>query len=619
MDRVDEAQAHQQHLDKLSRLLDKEEAVDDDGGDEDDVMLEGEGENMQPEEPICPPGMCIECTDQPVAISCVECQDDYCEVCFDAIHRSGTRKRHSVKNIGNPEVGHSATVAEQKSRNCADEGNPYGRASLDKFIIGGIEEAKDQKLSRNSGGLGDWFVQRSKSIPLRLTFEERKYLRLLEAALNVSEYTEKVDICYFRSRSKRIVEQVRDICAILSGLLVACDYKSGQNLVKNREFSENEHFFQSVFEIGRRYKVLNPERMRSSYGKLLYFLQDTQIPEINEMLEFSCVIPMKTVHSYLENNNLLYMLHDEAMEIATQEISPHGKSRREIQAQIRTKNMAAKHIQRKYADPAKGVSEDDIERCLVSIGDNNSFLHFNRDPCDELICYLKAYFSPTTIEPAFSLAIVSGKQGARLTHSHKRQYDYVLQSLSLWREILHDFFRLWNLAETDLLKESNVYRLVDTGQGLNRIQSCNNTSRLMHAILNKAQQKVDAWVGSSVIHMGDHNVPNALMFIDKYTQVARILNPIVICLRKLDGLENDPGLAEYIKTTFTSVDNCKRVILTDFFKFAFDGSGADNFFDAGSCIDGRLTSAWNWCSQLEKKRFYPVFLLTGFVGFDGQF
>jgi hypothetical protein len=26
-----------------------------------------------------------------------------------------------------------------------------------------------------------------------------------------------------------------------------------------------------------------------------------------------------------------------------------------------------------------------------------------------------------------------------------------------------------------------------------------------------------------------------------------------------------------------------------------------NFFDAGSCIDGRLTSAWNWCSKVEKK------------------
>jgi hypothetical protein len=45
------------------------------------------------------------------------------------------------------------------------------------------------------------------------------------------------------------------------------------------------------------------------------------------------------------------------------------------------------------------------------------------------------------------------------------------------------------------------------------------------------------------------------------------------------------------------------------------GSGSDG----GSCIDGRLTSAWNWCSKLEKKSFYPVFMLAGFQGFDGDF
>lgn len=30
----------------------------------------------------------------------------------------------------------------------------------------------------------------------------------------------------------------------------------------------------------------------------------------------------------------------------------------------------------------------------------------------------------------------------------------------------------------------------------------------------------------------------------------------------------------------------------------FDGSGGDNNYDAGSCVDGRLTSAWNWCSKV---------------------
>ena len=38
------------------------------------------------------------------------------------------------------------------------------------------------------GNVGEWFVERSKFIPMRLTLAERKYLRLLEAALNVSEY-----------------------------------------------------------------------------------------------------------------------------------------------------------------------------------------------------------------------------------------------------------------------------------------------------------------------------------------------------------------------------------------------------------------------------------------------
>lgn len=31
-------------------------------------------------------------------------------------------------------------------------------------------------------------------------------------------------------------------------------------------------------------------------------------------------------------------------------------------------------------------------------------------------------------------------------------------------------------------------------------------------------------------------------------------------------------------------DLCRKYILADFFKHAFDGGGADNFFDAGSCI-----------------------------------
>ena len=70
---------------------------------------------------------------------------------------------------------------------------------------------------------------------------------------------------------------------------------------------------------------------------------------------------------------------------------------------------------------------------------------------------------------------------------------------------------------------------------------------------------------------------------------------------------------------YGGIEKDKKDILQDFFKFGFDGSGGENFFDAGSCIDGRLTSAWNWCSRLSEKPFYPLFRLTGFLSFDGEF
>jgi hypothetical protein len=125
-----------------------------------------------------------------------------------------------------------------------------------------------------------------------------------------------------------------------------------------------------------------------------------------------------------------------------------------------------------------------------------------------MIYYLKTFFKPDSYEQGFSLAIVGGRGGARLTHSHEHQYLYVLQSLSLWREILHDMFKLWFLAEQDLLSAENYYRLRNTGQargtpvrapcvardpccvrvcaqGLNRVQSAPLVGRAISGILHK--------------------------------------------------------------------------------------------------------------------------------------
>jgi len=135
-----------------------------------------------------------------------------------------------------------------------------------------------------------------------------------------------------------------------------------------------------------------------------------------------------------------------------------------------------------------------------------------------MIAYLKYYFSPGKIEDNYSLSIVNGQDGARLSHSHERQYYFILQSLTLWRDIINDMFRLWAMAEHDLLSETVSYNLMETGQGLQRVQQSPRTYKAMQQILANVQKKVNHWVGSSVIHLGDHNVPNALNFIDKYTQ-----------------------------------------------------------------------------------------------------
>jgi len=120
----------------------------------------------------------------------------------------------------------------------------------------------------------------------------------------------------------------------------------------------------------------------------------------------------------------------------------------------------------------------------------------------------------------------------------------------LWREIAHDMFKLWYLADEDLLNETNRYKLVDTGQGLNRVQAAPRISKAMQGILYATQRKVGHWVGSSVIHLGDNNVPNALMFIDKYTQVARILNPIVLTLDQVTNMCKNPKTKSYIDKSF---------------------------------------------------------------------
>jgi Protein of unknown function (DUF2009)/ANCHR-like B-box zinc-binding domain len=497
----------------------------------------------------------------------------------------------------------------------------YRKADRERKATDAMRErtARAQRMDdEDASESARWFTDRAKYIPLRLEMKERKLLRLLESALIVSEYTDKIDTVKWRSLAHRTRAQLQDICAMMSGLVVAANYDLGQRLLAERNFKDNAEFFRNVLEIGRRHKIMNPEKMRSEYGKLVYLLMDAAQPKIQELFEFSLVKPVRTVHSLFEEAGVLAILRDPNLLLATMEIRPEARSRAQIDKLIRGKERAQKHLSAHYANSR--ISADQIKHALYSIGDNHSYLAYNRDPVHTMIDYLRHFFRPEAPESdEFALGIEAGAGGARLTHSHERQYVYCLQSLTLWAEIANDMYKLWYLAEQDLLDSDNPYALRDTGQGLQRVQQAPRVWKAMQGLLHRTQRKVGAWVGSAVVHLGDANVPNALMFIDKYTQVSRILNPIMLTLNDIDRMADDGNISTYLDEAFGGAERAKKIILTDFFRHAFDGSGADNFYDAGSCIDGRLTSAWNWCSTLANKPYYNIFKLAGFLGFDGSF
>lgn len=63
---------------------------------------------------------------------------------------------------------------------------------------------------------------------------------------------DKIDIISYSNKAKRIVGQIRDLCAIISGLLVSGDYKLGSQLFSKKSPRDNEEIFQRIFEVGRR-------------------------------------------------------------------------------------------------------------------------------------------------------------------------------------------------------------------------------------------------------------------------------------------------------------------------------------------------------------------------------
>lgn len=589
----------------LREILDSEYVDDSDDGNE----LGLESGVSDDNESVHDANLCNECKDMQSEIICNDCEENFCVVCFEMLHRGGKRRRHEfVKTV--EDNAKEEPLQERLPTEPSEEQAPENSLADKEVTSNDSVDAKLLSLLRENASY----------IPMRLTYEERHLLRLLEAALQVSEYTDRVDILSYKSKPKRIVEQLKEICSVLSGLVVASNMKIGQKLLEMKNFSDNAKWFQDVFEIGRRYKIMNPERMRDTYGKLCYMVMDSRLPQIEEHMEFHLYKPIKTVKSFLtsksgDDNKAMGIFEDKLILYATSHISAVGKTRPQINKLIKQKEFAIETLASKYA--SKYFSKEDIRQALYSIGDYNAYINMNRKPIMRMLTRLELFHQPE-IAKKYSIGIQYGRNGARLTHDHERQWHYVQQSLMLWSIIQREMVRLWYLADIDQFNGSQ-YKLASTGHGLNRIKACPSIYKEMHRIISECRSKTHTWVGSSVVHLGDDAVPNALFFLDKYTQVPTILIPFDQTLLRVNELvENDDYLLDYVNKEYGSVDDLKLTILQDAFAHMFDGSGADNFFMSGSCIDGRLTSAWNHCNEISKKKYYNIFLLTGFTGFNGS-
>jgi len=303
-------------------------------------------------------------------------------------------------------------------------------------------------------------------------------LALLEQALNVSEYTDNVDTVSRRSKTQRVIEGLREMLSISSGFYVCGDLKRGEKLVgRGLESPQSEAFLQGALEVGRRYKVMNPAKMRSSYGKLMYMLQDAMPRSTQEALGLKLWRPLEMVPSFLDSKldskGALDLLRDPRLRVATMHVSAHcegglSRPRAEIDQDLARKRAAEEALVESWAKQKGGkLSADEVRRVVASIADAGSYVALNVRPVEQILCLLTENFTPASAEKGHSLALggggltgmlssavgtgfygrgyglgyglggASSRWGARpkLSHDHQTQFTFCFQTFNLWREV----------------------------------------------------------------------------------------------------------------------------------------------------------------------------------------
>ena len=129
-----------------------------------------------------------------------------------------------------------------------------------------------------------------------------------------------------------------------SGLVLCKSFKKGAKVVAN-SFEDNATMFQMAFEVGRRYKIMNPQKMRSNYGKLMYMLQDWATTSAQRHMGFEVNRPIMTVHSFLSDHDGLAVLASKHLVEATVDVTKHSRddAAAALEAKARCVEFCIKH------------------------------------------------------------------------------------------------------------------------------------------------------------------------------------------------------------------------------------------------------------------------------------
>lgn len=132
--------------------------------------------------------MCVECEDTAASVSCMTCDDVYCDLCFQAQHKKGNRAQHPFEPL-------ELRVKENHVPAKDDDDDDGDRSSVKNLVEKTSTLSMDERVEKEDDQMIDEKkmmqrqpkksknIERLKLIPLRLTLEERGYYQLVSQYL----------------------------------------------------------------------------------------------------------------------------------------------------------------------------------------------------------------------------------------------------------------------------------------------------------------------------------------------------------------------------------------------------------------------------------------------------